>query len=300
MNIRTDLAVESVYTHHGNGVSEENLTVENLKITRIKITTAQAAEKVGKPVGNYVTIEGDNITKKEPEILENIAKILSHEIRRILPPGVDNILVVGLGNRRITPDSLGPSVIERVMVTNHIIKFLNTEKERDFSSVSGISPGVMGVTGMETVDIVKGIVDIARPSLIIAVDALCAKNAGRMFKTIQVTDTGINPGSGVGNRRDGLNKEKLGIPVIAIGIPTVVDANSIISDALTTFFQKNSELENGQEIINDILESSNSGLIVSPKDIDNLIERGAKIVANGINLALHNNIDFAFIEGFVC
>ena len=299
MNIRTDLAVESVYDHHDAGIIEENELIGDLKITRIKITTGDASKEVGKPKGNYITLEGNSISKKEPEILEAISKLLSIEIRKILPRNIDSVLVVGLGNRQITPDALGPDVIEKIMVTNHIIKFLNTDKQKDFSRVSGISPGVMGITGMETVDIIKGIVNIAKPSLVIAVDALCAQNADRMFKTIQITDTGITPGSGVGNRRDGLNQDSLLVPVIAIGIPTVVDSTSIVADALSDFFKRNSNVENSESIINDIIENSGKGLIVSPKDIDNLIERGSKTIANGINLALHDNIDFAFIENFV-
>ena len=299
MSIRTDLAVESVCDHHGGGILEEHEEIDGLSVTRIKITTDEAAAAVGKGKGSYITLEGNSIAKKEPEMLETVAKLLSVELRKILPEGIDSILVVGLGNRQITPDALGPDVIEKIMVTNHIIKFLNTENQKDFSRVSGISPGVMGITGMETVDIIKGIVAISKPSLVIAVDALCAQNANRMFKTIQITDTGINPGSGVGNRRDGINKDSLGVPVIAMGIPTVVDARSIVADALTDFFKRNDQVQNGTNIINDIIENSGTGLIVSPKDIDNLIERGAKMIANGINLALHNNIDFAFIENFV-
>ena len=299
MGMRTDLVVESVYDHHGKGIIEDYEDFEGLRISRIKITNEAAALEIGKPIGSYITLEGSAISKKEPEALEKTASVLSSELRKILPKGIDSVLVVGLGNRRITPDSLGPDVIEKIMITNHIIKFLNTENQKDFSKVSGISPGVMGITGMETVDIVKGIIDVAKPSLVIAVDALCAHSAGRMFKTIQITDTGINPGSGVGNRRDGLNRESLKVPVIAIGIPTVVDASSIVIDTLSDFFKRNENIENGNALINDIIENSSKGLIVSPKDIDNLIERGAKIIANGINLALHDNIDFAFIESFV-
>lgn len=299
MNLRTDLADESIYDHHNSGILEEEEQKNDIKIKRIKIVTQDAANEVGKPMGNYITLDGDSISKKEPEIMGKIAGILSEEIKRVLPNEIENILIVGLGNRNITPDSLGPMVTDNIMVTSHIMQFLNNEKEKDFSSVSAVSPGVMGITGIETVDIVKGIVSIKKPSLIIAIDALCAQNAKRMFTTIQITDTGINPGSGVGNRRDGLNKESLQIPVIAIGIPTVIDANSIIYDALFDFFNKNNGLKEGEDIINSIINKNSKALIVSPKDIDNLIERSSKIVANGINLALHKNIDIAFIQNFV-
>jgi spore protease len=299
MNLRTDLADESIYDHHNSGILEEEEQKNDIKIKRIKIVTEDAANEVGKPMGNYITLDGDSISKKEPEIMSKIAGILAEEIKRVLPNEIENILIVGLGNRNITPDSLGPMVTDNIMVTSHIMQFLNNEKEKDFSSVSAVSPGVMGITGIETVDIIKGIVSIKKPSLIIAIDALCAQNAKRMFTTIQITDTGINPGSGVGNRRDGLNKETLQVPVIAIGIPTVIDANSIIYDALFDFFNKNNGLKEGEDIINSIIDKSSKTLIVSPKDIDNLIERSSKIVANGINLALHKNIDIAFIQNFV-
>jgi spore protease len=299
MNLRTDLADESIYDHHNSGILEENEQLNDITIKRIKIVSQEAANEVGKPMGNYITLDGESLSKKEPSILANISTILAEELKKILPSNFESILVVGLGNRNITPDSLGPMVTDNIMVTSHIMRFLNTEKEKDFSAVSAVSPGVMGITGLETVEIIKGIINESKPSFIIAVDALCAQNAKRMFTTIQITDTGINPGSGVGNRRDGLNQETLNVPVIAIGVPTVIDANSIISDALFDFFRKNNNVEDGEEIINSILDKNSKTLIVSPKDIDSLIERSSKTIANGINLALHKNIDLAFIQNFV-
>ena len=201
------------------------------------------------------------------------------------------ILVCGLGNRNITADALGPDCVKGIMITNHIIDILNSDGIT-FSKVSAITPGVMGITGIETNNIIKGIKDEYNPSLIIAVDALCARSAKRMFGTVQITDTGINPGSGVGNRRAGINEKTMGIPVIAIGVPTVVDANSIIYDTL------NGIKKYTDDEINDILKNVDS-YFVSPKDIDSLIERSSKIVANGINLSLHKDIDFSFIENYI-
>lgn len=294
MSLRTDLAIESVYTHHGDGILEESENISGeIKVTRIKITTKEASEEVGKPIGKYITIENEKSVSDNEEI-QNLAIILKDEFKKLIPQNAKKFLICGLGNRNITPDALGPCVTDNLMITNHIMNHL----DNDFSAVSAIAPGVLGITGIETVDIIKGITDFHQPDVVIAVDALCAMNVKRMFNTVQITDSGINPGAGVGNRRDGLNNESLGVPVVAIGVPTVVDADSIIYDALFNFFNKNNEISDGNKIINAILEDTKS-LFVSPKDIDRLIKKSAKIIADGINLALHKNIDFSFIENFI-
>jgi len=294
MNFRTDLALESIYTHHGDGILEESENISGeIKVTRIKITTKEASEEVGKPIGEYITIENEKAVSDTEEI-QKLAIILKNELKKLIPENAKKILICGLGNRSITPDALGPCVTDNLMITNHIIEHLDS----DFSAVSAIAPGVMGITGIETVDIIKGITDFHKPDIVIAVDALCALNVKRMFNTVQITDSGINPGAGVGNRRDGLNKNSLGVPVIAIGVPTVVDADSIIYDALNNFFLKNGQLSDGNKIIDAVLRDTKS-LFVSPKDIDKLIKKSAKIIADGINLALHKSIDFSFIENFI-
>lgn len=303
MNLRTDLAVESIYTHSGDGIEEKNEKVNDVNITTIHIKTDDASKEVGKPKGTYITLESAFIFKNDPQKANEISKELSEQIKKLIKEVVSdfcentNILVCGLGNRNITADALGPQCTKGVMVTNHVIEILN-HKEKDFSKVSAITPGVMGITGIETNQIIKGVIDEYKPDLLITVDALCAKSAKRMFGTIQLTNTGINPGSGVGNRRASISKETMGVPVISIGIPTVVDANSIVYDALTSFFKKNEVDDNYSKLTNKILENVES-LFVSPKDIDELIKRGAKIIANGINLSLHKNIDFSFIESYI-
>ena len=297
LQLRTDLALESIYTHENEGIKQQERKEENCTVTEISITTEEASKLVGKPMGNFVTLEFESFPDREAEALEKNANMIAKELAKLLPQNSEKILVVGLGNRSITPDALGPSTLDKVMITNHVMEYINSDG--DFRAVCGICPGVLGITGMETVDIVKGVAEKYCPSLVIAVDALCAGSPERMFSTVQLTDTGIHPGSGVGNRRDGLNEETLGVPVIAIGIPTVVDSHSIVYSALTGFFEKNESLQEAGHMISDMMKFAKSGMFVSPKDIDNLIAHSARTLAGGINLALHHNIDIAFAEHFV-
>ncbi len=296
---RTDLALESIYTHENEGIRKRERTEKNCTITEISLITEEAAKLVGKPMGNFITLEFQSFPDRESSALEENAKLIAKELSKILPKNTEKILVVGLGNRRITPDALGPATLDGIMITNHVMNYINSEEEQDFRAVCGICPGVLGITGLETVDIVKGVAEKYQPSFVIAVDALCAGSPGRMFSTVQLTDTGIHPGSGVGNRRDGLNEETLGIPVIAIGIPTVVDSHSIVHSAITKFFRQNDSLAEADKMISAMMEFAERGLFVSPKDIDNLITHSARTLAGGINLALHKNIDLAFSEHFV-
>ncbi|MBO5408304.1 MAG: GPR endopeptidase [Clostridia bacterium] len=299
MTLRTDLALESIYTHQDEGIIKQERQTGVCKVTNIQITTSYASRLVGKPMGNFVTLELENLPQNETVEIEGIAKVLAEEIKKLLPRNYEKILVVGLGNRNITPDALGPDVMERVMVTGHVLSYLNQGDSHDFSAVSAICPGVLGITGIETVDIVKGVVEQYRPSVVIAVDALCAGSPHRMFRTVQLTDTGIHPGSGVGNRRDGLNKESLGVPVISIGIPTVVDSDAIVYTALTRFFEANDSLAEAERMIGDMMQYTQGEMFVSPKEIDSLIAKSARVIAGGINLALHQNIDLTFSENFV-
>ncbi len=297
--LRTDLALESIYTHESEGICKQEQKKQTCTVTEIAITTDEAADLVGKPKGKFITLEFQSFPDREVTALENNAKLIAEELSRLLPENADKTLVVGLGNRSITPDALGPSTLDGVMITNHVMNYLNDDGKEDFRAVSGICPGVLGITGIETVDIVKGVVEKYQPSLIIAVDALCAGSPERMFSTVQLTDTGIHPGSGVGNRRDGLNEESLGVPVIAVGIPTVVDSYSIVYSAITGFFEQNNNLAEAEGMISAMMKCATAGLFVSPKDIDNLITHSARTLAGGINLALHKNIDLAFSEHFV-
>lgn len=299
MPLRTDLALESVYTHQNDGIQKKTEQKKECTVTRIEITTEEASQLVEKPMGNFITLELEKNLGVDPDSIENLVQILAEEIRKLLPEVKGRILVVGLGNRMITPDALGPDTMERIMVTNHAMQYLQEGGNGDFSPVSAICPGVLGITGIETAEIVKGVVERYQPSVVIAVDALCARTPKRMFRTLQLTDTGIHPGSGVGNRRDGLNQESLGVPVIAVGVPTVVDSDCIVHTAISRFFEANNSLEEAGNMIGDMMKYTEGEMFVSPKDIDNLIAKSARVIAGGINLALHKNIDLTFSENFV-
>lgn len=283
-NIRTDLAVEAHElsrqsadkTEQIDGVEAETLSHGGISVTRVKITNENGAKALGKAEGNYVSIEAPNL-KYSVDEYENVCGIIAEEINKMA--GISNnslTLVVGLGNRDITPDAIGTEVVSNLLVTHHIKN--NISGFENTSGVCAVAPGVLGTTGIETLEIIKGVAERVNPELIIAVDALAAADIRRVNTTIQIADTGIQPGAGVGNNREGLNKETLGVKVIAVGVPTVIDAANITD----------------MEIPEDL-----APLMVTTKDIDLVIERMSKTVANGINMALHREWSLRDIESFV-
>ncbi len=289
--LRTDLAVEARESMNmpdaslnGVSVTEDYDLDSDVKTTRVVIETKNAAKKLGKPMGTYITIEAPRLTKPDEGFHREISKQIAESLSDII--GCTNqersILVVGLGNRDVTADSLGPCVVDHLSITRHIIKKYGAEaydKEK-MNMVSGIVPGVMAKTGMETAEIVKGVVGRTMPDILIVVDALAARSTRRLNRTIQIADTGIWPGPGVGNHRNALTKESLGIPVIAIGVPTVVDAATIVNDALEL-------VEEGK--IRGMDELNN--MYVTGKDIDSIIERLSYTVSEAINMALELNVE---------
>lgn len=234
-NFRTDLATErrdlyrkanSIENEIDGIESEKEEINENITVERVKITNEQGQNAIGKPIGNYITIDIKKLKIAQDEDIEKSAEILSNELKKIIDLHVDKqgeILVVGLGNIYVTPDSLGPKVVNDIEVTRHIINYLPQYVEEGTRMVSAISPGVLGTTGIETVEILKGIVDNIHPKLVIVIDALASRSIERISSTVQLSDTGIVPGAGVGNKRSEISQATLGIPVVAIGIPTVVD-----------------------------------------------------------------------------
>lgn len=235
INFRTDLATErrDLYQKANNieneidGLESQKEDIdENIKIERVKITNENGEKAIGKPIGNYITIDIKKLKIAQEEELKKASEILANELKKVIDEHIDKqgeILVVGLGNIYVTPDALGPKVINNIEVTRHIINYLPQYVEEGTRMVSAISPGVLGTTGIETLEILKGIVDNINPKLIIVIDALASRSIERISSTIQISDTGIVPGAGVGNTRAEISKNSLGIPVIAIGIPTVVD-----------------------------------------------------------------------------
>ena len=310
LNFRTDLATErrDLYQKANNienqidGLESQKEEVdENIKIERVKITNENGEKAIGKPMGNYITIDIKKLKIAQDEELKKASETLANELRKVIDEHIDKkgeILVVGLGNVYVTPDALGPKVINNIEVTRHIINYLPQYVQEGTRMVSAISPGVLGTTGIETLEILKGIVDNTNPKLVIVIDALASRSIERISSTIQISDTGIVPGAGVGNTRAELSIKTLGIPVIAIGIPTVVETAVLVNDSLDLFITKLQEeaksndylnqlkAEDNYEEIKEALDPNDYNLIVTPKEIDELIENMATVVSGGINNAV--------------
>ena len=308
-NFRTDLALErrDIYQKVNNlkqidGIkSTEEEINEKLKVTRVEILNKNGEKAIGKPVGHYVTIDVKKLKLAEDEDIQKASEVVTKELKKIINIHTDkqgDILVVGLGNIYVTPDALGPKVINEIDVTRHIIKYLPQYVDEGTRPVSAISPGVLGTTGIETVEILKGIVDNIHPKLLIVIDALASRSIDRISSTIQISDTGIVPGAGVGNTRQEISQTTLGIPVIALGIPTVVELATLVSDGIDIFIDRLQEKAESNEYLNklqqndkyeEVKEALNVGdynMIVTPKEIDDLIENMKDIVARGINFAV--------------
>lgn len=308
--IRTDLALEAHEMCAENAQKEEKIDGVEVEIreddgvlvTEIDVTNETGSRALAKPIGRYVTIEAPDI-KYSVEVYEKTCKKLAEEIRTMADiKRHGKTLVVGLGNKQITPDALGPDVIKKLMITGHIKEYKADILSDEISSVYAIAPGVLGTTGIESAEIIKGVAERIRPDLIIAVDALASRSLDRISTTVQISDTGINPGAGVENNRRALNEETLGVKVIAIGVPTVVDAATVASDSIDMALERaGKEIKNGfeKDMIRKLLSENIGSLMVTPKDIDMVIEKTSKTVANGINLALHENLTFEDIESYV-
>ncbi len=296
--IRTDLALEAhesidrSATHiHGIEVTEENYKEEQVHITTVIVTTKNAAKALGKPIGTYITIEAPALDTPDDESHREVSTHLSSILKRLIPSfdKEQSILVIGLGNRDVTADSLGPHVIDNLCITRHIIMEYGTaayDKNR-MHSISSLAPGVMAQNGMETAEIIKGVIDQTSPDLVIVIDSLAARTLHRLNRTIQITDTGIHPGSGVGNHRNALTQDSLGVPVIAIGIPTVVDAATIVWDALEDFSEKSKHAIDlrvfQNECTNTMLQELNN-MYVTGKDVDTIIKRLSFTISEALNM----------------
>lgn len=314
---RTDLALEAREMLSRSvredipGVMVETSENESYVISRVSITTTEAQRLMGKPQGKYVTIEAQGLRYKNTILEDQIMKELASELTSLTELSRNaTVLVVGLGNWNITPDALGPRAVDKVVVTRHLQEMLSPELRNGVRSVCAISPGVLGITGMETAEIISGIVAKIKPDVVIAIDALAAASSYRMLTTVQLANTGIRPGSGVGNKRFGLNQETLGVPVIAIGVPTVVNASTIAGDTLDTliehaafgrYFKSMVELSasDRQKIVGQVLPDMLGDLMVTPKEIDRLVQDIARIIAGGINQALHPHIDYENIHHYL-
>ncbi len=309
-NFRTDLADERTELYKkANNIENEIEGVEaneeeinnNIKLTRVKILDEKGEQALGKRKGTYITIDMKNMKYMGNDEIQSASEVLSKELKNMIKEHVgleDEILVVGLGNIYVTPDALGPKVINEIDITRHLLKYVPQYLEKNTRPVSAISPGVLGTTGIETAEILKGIVENVKPKLMIVIDSLASRSMERISSTIQLADTGIVPGAGVDNARKELTKDTLGIPVIAIGIPTVVETAVVVNDCLDVFIEKLQQEARSNDYLNKLKEEDNYeeikealipkefNFIVTPKEIDGLIENMKDVVARGINMSL--------------
>lgn len=282
MNFRTDLALERreyIKKKTVDGVISSNEQYDTVKVTRIEIINEKGEQLLQKPKGKYVTLEMSPFTGYT-SCCGNQVQILAEEIRKLLPK-YGTVLVAGLGNERITPDALGPKTANLILASRHISGELARKIGLEgLRSVAAVVPGVLGKTGIETAEILEGTVRKIKPSAVIAIDSLASRKLGRLGATVQLADSGISPGSGIGNRRSAIDPGSLGVPVVAIGVPTVVDAATMTMDILESHEGLNDEIRQH------IASCEQGKMMVTPKEIDLVIERAAKFVAMGINLAL--------------
>ena len=281
----TDLAMEA------EAGAQARCMRGGIERTEVVIGDEQASRELMRPMGRYVTLSCPQTMTIEMKTRQALSRALGEEIRRMLPEKAKTVLVTGLGNRSVTPDALGPRTAERVLVTRHMDGCLPQDMSERMKSVCAAAPGVLGVTGLETAEVLRGMVEHVRPDAVIAVDALAARSSQRICSTIQIADTGITPGSGVGNHRKALTKETLGVPVIAVGVPMVVYASTIACDAMGYLSEAGGAAQADEEklaaCVERVVSERLGDLIVTPREVDALVERMAGIVAEGINLALH-------------
>lgn len=316
----TDLALETAEnickTASAEGVemNTENCDLEDTFVTIVNITNDKGVKTMGKPTGTYITLESSFIKENDIAAHEELISILSRHIKNLCPQNTKTILVIGLGNYQVTPDSLGPKVVDKILVTRHIKDTVPEDINNSVASVAALAPGVMGMTGIETVEVVKGVTDHVKPDLVIAIDALAARKVSRVNSTIQLSDTGVAPGAGVGNKRKTIDKESLGVPVIAIGVPTVVDAATMandtierVIDALLNESEKGSQFynmlmdtaeEEKYTLIKEVLDPYAENMFVTPKEVDAVIDNLVNIIANSINIALHPGINLEDINRY--
>lgn len=283
--VRTDLALEAKESVsekeaglHGVNVEENYDPETNIRVTHVSIDTKNAAKVLSKPMGQYITIEAPNMVESDEDYHREISLVLARELRKMLPGEEISVLVVGLGNRDVTADALGPQVVDNLFVTRHVVKTYGKAAFQDglVNQVSCVEPGVTARTGMDAAEIIQGVVRQTEPDALVVVDALAARSIKRLNRTIQITNTGIQPGSGVGNHRSSLTRESMGLPVIAIGVPTVVDAATIVADALGGIGKESREINGFGEL---------SNLYVTSKDIDGVMKYLSYTLSEGLNIA---------------
>ncbi len=290
MAFRTDLAIEAIENQQTAAalphVRQSDRTIEGFSVHEVHILSDDAAHKIGKPQGHYLTLELDALIHREEDAFPRACKALSTLLRGLLPRSNDGpVLIAGLGNRMITPDAIGPQTVDHIIATRHLVS-QSPEIFADWRPVSALAPGVLGQTGVETGEIISGILDRVRPSVVIAVDALAAGRLSRLLRTVQLADTGITPGAGVGNARAALNQDTLGIPVIAIGVPTVVDGATLAHEISAQLDHPDCEA----------LADLSQPVMITTRDIDREVADISRMIGYAVNMALHPHLTTADID----
>ncbi|MBE5793308.1 MAG: GPR endopeptidase [Clostridiales bacterium] len=302
---RTDLAMESIGDSKGRleGVVVDQQQLGEISRTRIVIEDHRASEALSRPCGEYITLSCRSLSRCDAENRRRLIQLVAQAVRAMLPREGE-ILVVGLGNRNVTADALGTRVVEKLLVTRHLHEALADELLGKLRGVSAIAPGVLGVTGIETAELCRGLIEHVKPAAVIAIDALAAYESARICTTVQITDTGIEPGSGVGNHRLGLTRDTLGVKVIAVGVPMVVYASTIARDAVTNLMEdyglmQDTQSEAGQLLLQKVSESYLGEMVVTPREIDELVLSVADLLSEGLNRALQPNLDTETLHTFL-
>lgn len=290
MAFRTDLAVEAIENHKTAAalphVRQSNCMLEGFAVHEVRILSEDAAREIGKPQGRYLTLELDALIRREEDAFPRACKALSTLLRELLPrPNDGPVLIAGLGNRMITPDAIGPQTTDHVIATRHLVA-QSPAIFADWRPVSALAPGVLGQTGVETGEVICGVLDRVRPAAVIAVDALAAGRLSRLLRTVQLADTGITPGAGVGNARAALNKETLGVPVIAVGVPTVVDGATLAHEISSQLGQP------ACEALDDLFQP----VMITTRDIDHEVADISRMIGYAVNMALHPHLSVADID----
>lgn len=290
MAFRTDLAVEAIENHKSAAalphVRQSDRMLEGFAVHEVRILSEDAAREIGKPQGRYLTLELDALIRREEDAFPRACKALSTLLRELLPrPNDGPVLIAGLGNRMITPDAIGPQTADHVIATRHLIA-QSPDIFADWRPVSALAPGVLGQTGVETGEVICGVLDRVRPAAVIAVDALAAGRLSRLLRTVQLADTGITPGAGVGNARAALNKETLGVPVIAVGVPTVVDGATLAHEISSQLGQPACEA----------LDDLSQPVMITTRDIDREVADISRMIGYAVNMALHPHLSVADID----
>ena len=292
MNYRTDLAVERSQLLDEAGqraqgyIKKQSQIDEDIAVTEIEITTEDGEKAFGKPRGTYITLEVKGVLEEKSQIKERAARALADRLKGMIKFDYYlKVLVVGLGNEKVTPDSLGPHTVDKVKITSHLFRIFDCDGDWEMANVSGFNPSVTGVTGMETADLIEKVAGLVKPDAIVCIDALAARDIHRLSTTIQVCDTGIFPGAGMGNNRKEISRQTVGYPVISIGVPTVIDSRTLLLEAADSI----GDLSFGQQI-QKYIDSRDMDMIVTSTDIDAIIKDFSDIISNAINITLHPGI----------